>query len=190
MFMPFKPNPERIAAELAYRRIVEQARQPGFFLNGGVPDTIDGRFELICLHAFLYLHRIKGETPRSTRHGRRFITAMVADFDRSLREIGTGDLSVGREVKRMAEAFHGRFAAYEEGLAAGDAALRPALARNLFGTTTPDPAQLAAMAAYVRGQAAAQSRQDAGALLAGDNAFGDPQVPVEPMVPAQEAAPT
>src|ERR1044071_5957469 len=77
MFMLFRPNPERTAAELAYRRIVEQARQPGFFLNGGVPDTIDGRFELICLHAFLYLHRIKGETPRSARHGRRFITAMV-----------------------------------------------------------------------------------------------------------------
>src|SRR3954451_4318662 len=81
MFMLFKPNPERTAAELAYRRIVEQARQPGFFLNGDVPDTIDGRFELICLHAFLYLHRLRCEQPRSARHGRRFVAAMVADFD-------------------------------------------------------------------------------------------------------------
>ena len=157
MFTLFKPNPERTAAELAYRRIVEQARQPGFFLYCGVPDTIDGRFELICLHAFLYLHRLKGEQPRSARLGRRFVAAMFADFDRSLREMGTGDLSVGREVKRMAEAFYGRFAAYEEGLAADDAVLRPALARNLFGTTAPEPAQLAAMAEYVRGQAAALS---------------------------------
>jgi cytochrome b pre-mRNA-processing protein 3 len=179
MFTLFKPNPERIAAELAYSRIVAQARQSGFFLHGGVPDTLDGRFELICLHAFLYLHRLKDEQPRSARHGRRFMAAMFADFDRSLREMGTGDLSVGREVKRMAEAFYGRFAAYEEGLAADDSVLRPALARNLFGTTTPDPAQLTAMTRYVRGQAAALRRQDASALLTGDIAFGDPPVPAE-----------
>src|SRR5215211_1002809 len=176
MFMLFRPNRERLAAELAYRRIVEQARRPGFFLSGGVPDTVDGRFELICLHAFLYLNRLKGEQPRTARFGRRFVAAMCADFDRSLREMGTGDLSVGREVKRMAEAFYGRFAAYKEGLAADDAVLRPALARNLFGTTVPDPTQLAAMAEYMRGQAAALSRQDAGALLAGDIAFSDPPV--------------
>ena len=143
MFTLFRPNPERLAAELAYHRIVDQARRPGFFLNGGVPDTVDGRFELICLHAFLYLHRLKDEQPRAAHHGRRFVAAMFADFDRSLREMGTGDLSVGREVKRMAEAFYGRFAAYQEGLAADDAVLRPALARNLFGTTVPGPAQLA-----------------------------------------------
>jgi cytochrome b pre-mRNA-processing protein 3 len=187
MFTLFKPNPERIAAELAYRRIVEQAREPGFFLHGGVPDTIDGRFELICLHAFLYLHRLKDETPRSARYGRRFVAAMFADFDRSLREIGTGDLSVGREVKRMAEAFHGRFAAYQEGLTADDSVLLAALARNLFGTAAPDPAQLAAMAEYVRGQAAALSRQEAGALLAGQVAFGAPPVPADPLVPAAAA---
>src|SRR3954469_2720791 len=171
MFMLFKPNPERTAAELAYRRIVEQARQPGFFLNGGVPDTIDGRFELICLHAFLYLHRLKGEQSRSARFGRRFVAAMFADFDRSLREMGTGDLSVGREVKRMAEGFYGRFATYEEGLAADDTELRAALARNLFGTATPDPAKLAAMAAYMRGQAVALRCQETGTLLAGEIAF-------------------
>jgi cytochrome b pre-mRNA-processing protein 3 len=185
MLTLFRPNPEQRAAELAYHRIVEQARRPGFFLRGGVPDTVDGRFELICLYAFLYLHRLKGEQPRSARLSRRFVAAMFADFDRSLREMGTGDLSVGREVKRMAEGFYGRFAAYEEGLAAGDAALRPALARNLFGTTMPDPAQLAAMASYVRGQAAALRRQGTDALLAGEIAFADPTVPVEPLGPAE-----
>jgi len=182
MFTLFKPDPERTAAELAYRRIVEQARQPSFFLCCSVPDTIDGRFELSGLHACLYLHRLKDEQPRAARHGRRFVAAMFADFDRSLREMGTGDLSVGREVKRMAEAFYGRFAAYKEGLAADDAVLRPALARNLFGTTVPEPAQLAAMAEYIRGQAAALSRQDTGALLAGDIAFSDPPVSAAPSV--------
>jgi len=174
MFTLFKPAPERICVELAYLRSAEQARQLGLFLYCGIPDTIDGRFELICLHAFLYLHRLKDEQPRSARHGQRFVAAMFADFDRSLREMGTGDLSVGREVKRMAEAFYGRFAAYKEGLAADDAGLRPALTRNLFGTTVPEPAQLAAMAEYTSRQAAALSRQDTGALLAGDIAFCDP----------------
>jgi cytochrome b pre-mRNA-processing protein 3 len=189
MFTLFKPNPERAAAERAYHCVVEQARRPGFFLEGGVPDTVDGRFELICLHAFLYLHRLKAEKPRSARHGRRFVAAMFGDFDRSLREMGTGDLSVGREVKRMAEAFYGRFAAYEAGLAAGDAALRPALARNLFGTTTADPAQLEGIAGYVRRAAAALRKQDTRALLAGDIAFGDPPAANEPPGAAERAVP-
>ncbi len=185
--MLFRPHPERTAAEIAYRRIVDQARRPGFFLNGGVPDTVDGRFELICLHAFLFLQRLKGEQPRSARHSQRFVAAMLSDFDRSLREMGTGDLSVGREVKRMAEGFYGRFAAYEDGLAAGEAALGPALSRNLFGTTTPGPAQLKAMAKYVREEAAALRRQDARALLAGDIEFGEPPGQAEPSLAADEA---
>jgi cytochrome b pre-mRNA-processing protein 3 len=189
MLTLFRPNLERNAAELAYCRIVEQARQPGFFLDGGVPDTVDGRFELICLHAFLYLHRLRGEQSRSARFGRRFVAAMFADFDRSLREMGTGDLSVGREVKRMAEGFYGRFAAYEDGLAADDAALQAALARNLFGTTAPGPAQLATMVSYVRGQAATLRQQGTDALLAGDIAFGDLAISVGSPVPAESPVP-
>src|SRR5438477_5424361 len=130
-------NPLQKAAELAYRRVVDQARQPGFFIDGGVPDTIDGRFELICLHAFLYLHRLKREQKRAAGLGQRFFDTMFGDFDRSLREMGTGDLSVGREVRRMAQAFYGRVAAYESGLAGDDSVLQPALARNLFGTAPP-----------------------------------------------------
>lgn len=174
MFTPFKPDPVREAAERAYRRVVEQARQPGFFIDGGVPDTLDGRFELICLHAFLYLQRLKRERPRAAPLGQRFFDTMFADFDRSLREMGTGDLSVGREIKRMAEAFYGRVAAYERGLAADDGVLEPALARNLFGTAPPTPARLAAMAEYVRREAARLHRQGAAELLAGQISFGHP----------------
>src|SRR5437879_5129919 len=134
MFSAFRSDAVGQAAELAYRRVVDQARQPAFFAAYGVPDTVDGRFEMICLHAFLYLHRLKGERPHAAPLGQRFFDTMFADFDRSLREMGTGDLSVGRHVKRMAQAFYGRIAAYEEGLAGDDSALRPALERNLFGT--------------------------------------------------------
>jgi cytochrome b pre-mRNA-processing protein 3 len=166
-------KPFRDAAQLAYRRVVDQARQPAFFTDHGVPDTLDGRFELICLHAFLYLHRLKGEEPPAPEVGQCFFDAMFADFDRSLREMGTGDLSVGRQVKRMAQAFYGRVEAYERGLADGDAMLQPALARNLFGTApAPDPTALEAMAGYVRRAAAELRARAIAALLAGDIAFG------------------
>src|SRR6266702_5266756 len=161
MFTLFRTVPVREAAELAYDRIVEHARQPGFFIDGGVPDTVDGRFELICLHAFLYLHRLKREQQRAAPLGQWFFDTMFADFDRSLREMGTGDLGVGREVKRMAQAFYGRVAAYEEGLAGDDSVLQPALARNLFGTAPSSPVRLEAMAGYVRREATQLNEQGA-----------------------------
>ena len=174
MFIPFRRDPVAEAAALAYRRVVEQARQHAFFAEGGVPDTLDGRFELICLHAFLFLHRLKREHPEAAALSQRFFDTMFADFDRSLREMGTGDLSVGREVKRMAEAFYGRIGAYEQGLESDDAVLRPALARNLFGTAPQPAGQLDAMTLYVRREAAGLNRQSAAELMAGRISFGDP----------------
>jgi cytochrome b pre-mRNA-processing protein 3 len=174
MFAAFRSDPLGAAAALAYRRVVEQARRPAFFIECGVPDTIDGRFELICLHAFLYLHRLKRERPQAARLAQRFFDTMFADFDRSLREMGTGDLSVGREVKRMAAAFYGRIAAYEAGLEADEAELAPALARNLYGTAAPAAALLRAMADYVRRAAANLDRQAAADLLAGKISFEEP----------------
>ena len=175
MFTLFRANAIRNAAELAYRRVVEHARRPGFFADCGVPDTVDGRFELISLHAFLYLHRLRSEAAAAAL-GQRFFDTMFADFDRSLREMGTGDLSVGREIRRMAEGFFGRIAAYDRGLAEGDSALQPALARNLFGTAPATPGCLAAMADYVRREAGQLNRQPTADLLAGRVSFGDPPV--------------
>ncbi len=176
-------HPLQKAAELAYRRVVDQARQPGFFTDIGVPDTIDGRFELICLHAFLLLHRLKAEKSPAPQLGQRFFDAMFADFDRSLREMGTGDLSVGRHVKRMAQAFYGRIDAYERGLSEGDGVLKPALARNLFGTMQPGEPELAAVARYLRREAARLRERPLAELLAGEISFGDP-----PMLAAAHAA--
>lgn len=187
MFTFFRANPVQHAAELAYQRVVEQARQPVFFTDGGVPDTVDGRFELICLHAFLYLHRLKRERPGAAALGQKFFDVMFIDFDRALREMGTGDLSVSREIRHMAQAFYGRIAAYEDGLTAGDAVLLPALARNLYGTSLATDAQLAAIADYIRREAAGLERQQVAALLAGDVAFGPPPV-IAPAVPVAASA--
>jgi cytochrome b pre-mRNA-processing protein 3 len=170
----FRRNPLREAAARAYGSVVEHARRPVFFTDFGVPDTIDGRFELICLHAFLYLHRLKSEGDPGASLSQFFFDLMFADFDRSLREMGTGDLSVGREVQQMAQAFYGRIHAYERGLDAGDEELLAALRRNLYGTAPPSDAHLAAMAGYLREEAAELTQQDSAALLNGTVGFGLP----------------
>lgn len=164
----------REAAQHAYRRVVAHAREPIFFTRFGVPDTVDGRFELICLHAFLYLHRLKSERPHSAELSQAFFDAMFADLDRGLREMGTGDLSVGRHVKRMAQGFYGRIRAYQTGLENSDSMLREALARNLFGTVEAPAGAIAAMVYYVHGAVRQLAQQPTDDLLAGELSFPDP----------------
>jgi cytochrome b pre-mRNA-processing protein 3 len=167
-------NPVHDAAILGYRWVVEQSRRPVFFTDYGVPDTLDGRFELICLHAFLYLHRLKSDRPQASRFCQELFDVMFADMDRSLREMGKSDLGVGKEVKRMARGFYGRIRAYEDGLAGEDRVLAAALARNLFGTAK-GALPLAAATAYVRRAAAQLGVQPAAELLAGHVVFTIPE---------------
>ena len=120
-----------------YRAVVAQLRLPGFYLHGGVPDTVEGRFEMVCLHAFLVLRQ-------------RLFDILFDDMDQTLREMGVGDLSVGKKIKAMASSFYGRIGAYEEGLRAdGEALLAEALARNVFGETETT-AQAVGLASYAR----------------------------------------
>jgi cytochrome b pre-mRNA-processing protein 3 len=139
---------------------------PAFYRAAGVPDTLDGRFELIALHCFLVLHRIRGEKT-AERFGQRLFDRMFADMDRGLREMGTGDLSVGKQVKRMATGFYGRIQAYQAGLA-GEEDLGAALRRNLFGTVEAvDPAWLDWFQVYIRQQVAALAEVPLEAILDG-----------------------
>jgi cytochrome b pre-mRNA-processing protein 3 len=165
----------RDASERAYRMVVEQARQRVFFAECGVLDTLYGRFELVCLHAFLYLHRLTSERPRANALAQAFFDAMFSDLDRALHEIGTGDLRVGRQVKRMAQGFYGRIRAYENGIAADDAVLGAALARNLFGTVAMPLAALEAMTLYVRRASDDLRGQSAAELFAGRVRFVSPK---------------
>lgn len=168
----FRRPAHQEAAERLYAAVVDQARRPEFYERQAVPDTLDGRFELVALHAFLVLNRLKqGEAPPEL--GQALFDAMFADFDRALRELGTGDLSVGREVKTMAKAFYGRVRAYEQGLAGGTELLADALARNLYGTVRPAPEHLQAMAAYLRTAVQRLGAQDRTALAATPD-FGAP----------------
>ncbi len=157
----------RQAVGAAYRAIVERARSPSFFLAWGVPDTLDGRFELLALHAFLVLHRLKSARAGTELFAQDLFDTMFADLDRAVREMGATDIGVGRHVKEMARGFYGRIAAYEAGLAGDDAVLLDALQRNLFGTAKPGEGQLALAASYLRQQAAALAAAPLPMLLGG-----------------------
>uniref|UniRef100_UPI001F282761 ubiquinol-cytochrome C chaperone family protein n=1 Tax=Falsiroseomonas oryziterrae TaxID=2911368 RepID=UPI001F282761 len=142
----FRRKPfERAGFEL-YGAAVAAARNPLFFAELGVPDTLDGRFDLVSLHNGLLVCRILREAdPRAKDLAQAVFDAMFADMDLNLREMGVGDLAVGKRVKRMWEAFHGRAQAYEAALRAGDrAALEEALSRNVWRGAAPagSPARL------------------------------------------------
>lgn len=169
----FRRNRHRFQAHATYASIVARAREPEFFLRLDVPDTLDGRFEMIALHMFLVLNRLKAEHEATSEYAQALFDAMFADLDRGLREMGATDIGVGKRVKEMAKAFYGRIRAYEEGLAGDDATLAEALKRNLYGTVQPRPEAVAAMARYLRTQAAALSRQQVENFLS-DNIRFDP----------------
>ena len=174
----FGGNPLQDAARALYEAAVAQARRPEFYLHCGLPDSLDGRFEMICLHSYVVLRRLGTLGPEGEALGQAFVDHLARDLDRSLREMGAGDLGVGKRVRRMAEALRGRIAAYDEALAGSEGDLEAALRRNAYGTTEPDAAEVARLAAYLRREAGAAPTPG---ILAGSAAFGPPpESPPEP----------
>lgn len=167
----FGRSPGKEAAAALYEAVVAQSRQPPFYLLCGLPDSLDGRFEMIALHSFIVLRRLKALGPEADALAQDFVDTLVLDLDRSLREMGVGDLGVGKRVKRMAAGFHGRISAYDTGLAAGSDELEAAVRRNVFGTTSPEPWQVSAVASYLRREV--EAAPDPG-LLSGKVGFGPP----------------
>jgi cytochrome b pre-mRNA-processing protein 3 len=137
-------------AQALFRQIAERARHPIFYTLYGVPDTIDGRFEMLCLHAYAAFHALKGKGPDAEAFSQALYDAMFTDLDGSLRELGVADLGVGRRIKTMTEALNGRIQAYDRTFATGDAELELAIRRNVYGTATPRDDQVRGMAAYLR----------------------------------------
>ncbi len=176
----------RHAVAQVYVRLVEQARRPEFFEKLGVPDTVMGRFNAIALHAFLLFHRLKGEGASADLFAQALFDHMFADMDRNLRELGVGDLSVGKKVKSLAKSFYGRTVAYERGLLADDEGdLEASLRRNLYDGVDPDERQIEAMIAYLRSEVVRLAAIPAQQIFAGDCDFADPQLPVAPASESQ-----
>ena len=166
------PRNTTIAA--LYGVIVAQARAPEFYTFYGVPDTAEGRLEMIILHAALLISRLEVEEGPARPLGQALFDHFCSDVDGNLREMGVGDLAVPRKMKAVAEAFYGRKRVYDTALAIpGNEQLEAALVRNV-PTAASDTARMSALAAYMRECSRKLAAMEGAALLQGRADFADP----------------
>ena len=159
-----------------YDAIVAQARQPELYTDLGVPDTLEGRFEMVVLHTLLVLRRLRREEGLSSPLGEDLCAVMFSDFDHNLREIGVSDLSVGKKVRKLAEAFYGRGKALDDAFTAADtrAAMSALLARNLIVENAPVGNSFAHLADYIIATDRALDMMSMDELMAARLAFIQP----------------
>jgi cytochrome b pre-mRNA-processing protein 3 len=173
IFPLFRRSSRQDTISTLYGTIVAQARLPCFYREYGVPDTVNGRFDLLVLHLAIALDRL-GEVELRPM-GQALFDRFCEDMDDNLREIGVGDLSVPKEMQRIGEAFYGRAQAYRSALASdGDEALVAALAKNVYGGAAPEPAAPVRLAAYIREAVRGLGAQQPADLLAGKLRMPDP----------------
>lgn len=148
--------------EAIYGMIVTQAREPIFYRDLGVPDTVNGRFDLLLLHLWLLLRRLR-TAQGATELSQALFDRFCEDMDDNLREMGVGDQTVPKRMRAFGEAFYGRVQAYDQAMEAGGEALASAICKNILNGTGFDQAQW--LAAYVRASEADLGRTDDAALL-------------------------
>lgn len=174
----FRTDPMKKPARAAYETILAASRRPEFYRDAGAPDTVDGRFDLLLMHAVIFFRRVRGEGAAGAHMNQLVFDILFDDMDAALREMGTGDPSVGKRIKEMGQAFYGRAEAYEAALNAQDeAALTQIIARNLFASDDEDvetkafqPAELETaqrLATYMLKADAEMAKQDAVTLIEG-----------------------
>jgi len=158
--------------EAIYGMIVTQAREPLFYRDLGVPDTVNGRFDVLLLHLWLVLRRLKslGDGPGLSQ---ALFDHFCNDMDDNLREMGVSDLKVPKKMQAFGEAFYGRTAAYDMALTEGREVLAQALCKNILNGENVEKARR--LAAYAEAVMAALERQDEAALMGGTFKFPVPE---------------
>ena len=124
-----------------YTAIMKQARKPALYGPKGANDDFDGRFEILVMHIYLVLRRLKADGQGRHGAGQVIFDLFFRDMDQAMREMGVGDLSVSKKIKKMAEAFYGRVAAYDEVVDAGSDQLTSVIHRNFFAESDGDENQ-------------------------------------------------
>jgi cytochrome b pre-mRNA-processing protein 3 len=152
-----------------YASIVAAARQEKFYAQWRVPDTLDGRFDMLVLHVFLVLNRLKDFGAIAEPLRQALTDRFFADMDSNLREMGVGDLGVGKKVRKMAESFFGRVTAYDASLGKPGDELSQALVRNVFAGA--DATHAPALANWTKAAHKILASQDLVSLSAGDVRF-------------------
>lgn len=171
----FRPNRAYEAGQALYRTAAAQARDPVFYADVGAPDTVEGRFELYMIHVILLAMRLRGHGARAGETSQVMFDAFLRGLDDAMREMGVGDLSVGKKMRKLGEAFYGRAKRYDAAI--DDPAELQALVRRTLYADVEAPAAetgAAAVAAYVRRAHEVLAAQPMDALLAGEAHF--PQV--------------
>ena len=156
-------RPTVAAGRALFQGLAAQARQPGLYLHAGVPDTVEGRFELYVLHLVLLLHRLKGQGPQAGETAQVAFDTFLKNLDEGLRDMGVGDLSVGKKMRKLGEAVYGRIRSYDAALAAlpDHAELAAVMGRTVYqGAEAPHARRLADYAADVAEALAAQPLSD------------------------------
>jgi cytochrome b pre-mRNA-processing protein 3 len=178
MLWPFnhfrKPrSAQRGTIDAIYGMIVTQAREPLFYRDLGVPDTVNGRFDLIVLHLWMVLRRLR-EMAGTAELAQALFDRFCADMDHNLREMAIGDLAVPKKMQAFGEAFYGRIAAYDMALSDNPEALAQAISRNILDGGGIENARR--LAAYARTAIATLERLDAAALANASWSFSLPQL--------------
>lgn len=151
MFGLFRNRTRDTVSARVYAEVTEGARRPTFYDEFGVPDTVDGRYDMMVLHLFLYVRWLKPADKAAQAVSQEACDYFFTQMDRAMREMGVGDLSVPKKMKRLGEVYAGCSAAYDAGLASDDPAeLMQALRRNVYADAPAMTAQAEALAAYVR----------------------------------------
>jgi cytochrome b pre-mRNA-processing protein 3 len=158
------------AVHALYGAIVAQARRPGFYLAAGVPDSGEGRFAMVALHGFLAMDRL-GREASAQEFTQALFDVMFADMDRNLREMGVGDLSIGKKVTGLAQYFYAMAAACREGLKEGGDVLEDALRQYVWRGIDPGEDACQALVDYMERCAAGLAGQDAARIVKGEIAF-------------------
>jgi cytochrome b pre-mRNA-processing protein 3 len=164
----FRPRPALAAGRAFYARAVGQSRSAALYSDLGAPDTVEGRFEVYSLHVVLLLDRLRGQGEPAAEVSQALFDTYVAGLDDALREMGVGDLAVGRKMRKLGEAFYGRCKSYEAAFQAlpDGAPLQALLIRTVYAEADAAPARR--LTDYVLAQRVKLADQALDRLLSGE----------------------
>jgi cytochrome b pre-mRNA-processing protein 3 len=164
----FKPRPAQTAGRALYAQTVARARTPALYAELGVPDTTEARFELYSLHVYLLMERLKAQGEQAAETSQALFDTYLSALDNALREMGVGDLSVGKRMRKLGEAFYGRVLGYEKALAAlpDTSELEALVTRTVYAGS--EASRAPALAAYIVARRQALAAQPLERLYAGD----------------------
>ena len=170
----FRANPMRDLGRTLYASAVEQSRKKALYRDLGAPDTVEGRFEIYSLHVILLLDRFAAAGPPAKAASQALFDTYVKALDNALREMGVGDLSVGKKMRKLGEAFYGRAKSSQGAFAAlpDRGPMEEFLSRTVYAGVEAPPA--AALAAYVVAQRDHLAAQPLERLLEGHVDWGAP----------------